>query len=700
MKIIASSFSDYDDKKRNICETKDDLLLYKEMAALCEVKRKPKAIFDIAKRILQYATKSGLFSINYVKIFSDLDESTGDGDGWVSNETFYETMLNYGDEMDMTQDEKKEFESCFSDGEMIDYISVSSYIQSCDVDRIIDLINRALRNIGKGEDDQYDECLTMLFYCLEKSCQDNNNSDTISSTIILSQAFDKIGILLNEVQIDSIFEILICTDSQYRDSKDFVEMIQKKNNMNNSYSSDPKRSETDNNDEQNKYEEASVRSTKFHDKTSFRLAFEFLDKGNKGIINRKEFEDLLWAIGFDPERAEIMEMWSAATKNKHDVNFKQLLDITLPYLKKKMNSLSKMKEAQLRTLFDKYDTDDNGCISWNEFRSIFVDEMKSLHTDEARAIFKEIDEDRNGEISFPEFKSVFTIEISNIMNDNDNDNMVNKENASSNNNAKVYSSLDFSLRKARYWATMSDPISFLQAFIGLPASFRPSVIQPLDMVYEHSLESILTPTHDYKRGMGVRDLDVSFVSQEKNQRRSVILQPTSTLNTTEGAAYDLESEFIQFQIELLTAKGVPKPHDARIEDVIERSFRVILFKNDSKIPIERRWVGNSYRAPALQDSVRRDKWIFPSLGGVHFDNKFLIRINKEESVKNMHVLIELTITIRSIKEDLNVSSSYDLCYAHALRSKLFFSLSSITEKKVKKLHLMKEKSVAAGVQYP
>ena len=62
---------------------------------------------------------------------------------------------------------------------------------------------------------------------------------------------------------------------------------------------------------------------------------------------------------------------------------------------------------------------------------------------------------------------------------------------------------------------MSDPVSFLQAFIGLPASFAPSVIQPLDMIHEHSLQSKLAPAHDYERCMGVRDLDLSFISQEK-----------------------------------------------------------------------------------------------------------------------------------------------------------------------------------------
>ena len=114
-----------------------------------------------------------------------------------------------------------------------------------------------------------------------------------------------------------------------------------------------------------------------------------------------------------------------------------------------MNSLTKLKEAQLRILFGKYDVDDNGCINWNELRTIFVEKTKSLEPSKARTIFKEINVDRNGKISFHEFKSIFTVEIADVMNEYDNDDARDKNAALSSDNTKVHSAIDFAIRKAR-----------------------------------------------------------------------------------------------------------------------------------------------------------------------------------------------------------------------------------------------------------
>ena len=127
----------------------------------------------------------------------------------------------------------------------------------------------------------------------------------------------------------------------------------------------------------------------------------------------------------------------------------------------------------------------------------------------------------------------------------------------------------------------------------------------------------------------------------------MILKPNGTLEQQQSK----DTNFRQFQIELKGASGVPVPHDARAEDVVQRSVRVILFHDSPANAREDHFVGNSYRSPAFQHRSKEDCWTFPSLKQVDGDNKFVVRTDRRVTHKDdgMFLLVELTVTLRSLK---------------------------------------------------
>jgi hypothetical protein len=208
-----------------------------------------------------------------------------------------------------------------------------------------------------------------------------------------------------------------------------------------------------------------------------------------------------------------------------------------------------------------------------------------------------------------------------------------------------------------------DPYALLQAFVGVPSSYRASVLAPLENVDHHTLKTSLTPQYDDSTGIGIKDMDIKVISKISTGKsddgkkqftrvNNVVLKPQGTLEEMEKGMGG--KKWKQFVVELKGAKGVPVPHDARAEDVIQRSVRCILFHESPANTREEHFVANGYKSPAFQHASMEDCWTFPSVKHVDGDNKFVVRTDLETGGRdeNLYLLVELTLTLRSLKESM------------------------------------------------
>lgn len=68
-----------------------------------------------------------------------------------------------------------------------------------------------------------------------------------------------------------------------------------------------------------------------------------------------------------------------------------------------MSDLTKDELAEIKKIFDQFDTNDNDSIDWNEF-SMMVDKLDvDLTLKDKTIVFDEIDANHSGMISFKEF---------------------------------------------------------------------------------------------------------------------------------------------------------------------------------------------------------------------------------------------------------------------------------------------------------
>ena len=181
------------------------------------------------------------------------------------------------------------------------------------------------------------------------------------------------------------------------------------------------------------------------------------------------------------------------------MKFHDFMTLTTPYLVEKMKETSKLKEADLEKLFAAFDTDRSGSISTAEFHHMTVNKMEVLDKKEANALIKVLDTNGDGEISYDEFR-----EISSLL-----DSYYDAEQFDTFGiNSKAHSAL-----RKLHMGVIPDPYALLQAFVGVPSSYRTSVIAPLDKVDEHTLKNVLTPQYDDESGIGIKDMDIKVISK-------------------------------------------------------------------------------------------------------------------------------------------------------------------------------------------
>ena len=127
--------------------------------------------------------------------------------------------------------------------------------------------------------------------------------------------------------------------------------------------------------------------------------FNMYDIENSGKINSGDVRSLLLNMGYNPSNEDIIEFLKLADKTNTGVvskeNFIKALHekYTIP-----QNHLEEIKEA-----FKTFDMDNDGKISFKDFRNILNHFGENINDDEIDKIFKFIDADNNGLIDFNDF---------------------------------------------------------------------------------------------------------------------------------------------------------------------------------------------------------------------------------------------------------------------------------------------------------
>lgn len=127
--------------------------------------------------------------------------------------------------------------------------------------------------------------------------------------------------------------------------------------------------------------------------------FNMYDIENSGKINSGDVRSLLLNMGYNPSNEDIIEFLKLADKTNTGVvskeNFIKALHekYTIP-----QNHLEEIKEA-----FKTFDMDNDGKISFKDFRNILNHFGENINDEEIDKIFKFIDADNNGLIDFNDF---------------------------------------------------------------------------------------------------------------------------------------------------------------------------------------------------------------------------------------------------------------------------------------------------------
>jgi len=127
--------------------------------------------------------------------------------------------------------------------------------------------------------------------------------------------------------------------------------------------------------------------------------FNMYDIENSGKINSGDVRSLLLNMGYNPSNEDIIEFLKLADKTNTGVvskeNFIKALHekYTIP-----QNHLEEIKEA-----FKIFDMDNDGKITFKDFRNILNHFGENINDEEIDKIFKFIDADNNGLIDFNDF---------------------------------------------------------------------------------------------------------------------------------------------------------------------------------------------------------------------------------------------------------------------------------------------------------
>jgi len=128
-------------------------------------------------------------------------------------------------------------------------------------------------------------------------------------------------------------------------------------------------------------------------------AFAIFDTNADGTIEAKELREVMRSLGQNPTSREIREMIGSVDGDDNGaIDFEEFLIL--------MKSRPKDPDQELRNAFRVFDTDNSGSISREELKQLMINLGQTLSEAEIDAMMDMVDEDQDGVISFEEFKNM------------------------------------------------------------------------------------------------------------------------------------------------------------------------------------------------------------------------------------------------------------------------------------------------------
>lgn len=397
-----------------------------------------------------------------------------------------------------------------------------------------------------------------------------------------------------------------------------------------------------------------------HLKRSLRRAFDFFDLDRSEMIEKRELNTVLRALGHEFTHEELdAEMRRADLDNNGHLDFEEFVKFVKRQLAQKAFLLSKRREMEIRQAFQSLDSDKNGVLDEKEFEYLVYKVLQvELSVEELDALLDFVDGNGDGTISEEEF-----ITFMKVMEE------FYKHGGGTKKQARFLSSLDgtsklacTAMKKLVRGAPMDLDRSLL-AFFGIPTNYRPAISSAATcrLLQTNTIQHALSFPSPRTIMAMAQDLSVqpklyALGNKDNASEEWLLLQQAETW----------EHHAI---VSIKRAAGVPRPFDAREEDVIKRCVHVCLYQEQGEKrpvrPAENRKrgaidnhqgkdlsatartgavVGNVHEIPVYWHAGEEDVWQFSKKATKEDKYKFLVRTNSVND--HLYLLVELIVHLR------------------------------------------------------
>ena len=224
----------------------------------------------------------------------------------------------------------------------------------------------------------------------------------------VSEIFLGIGILLSEVAMESIFSKYALSDDTHLDVPQFVKGLQamESNDGEAPHKRDRKElvglvmDDQDCDVSEKLLAEYDAKMLK-----AIALAFDMFDQNAANVIAALDIERVLSALGQEASPEEIQELLQQIDpKDTSEVEYNIFMDTVVPFIRSKYSLTFAMSEATLLKYFKVLDMNEDGTVSYNEFRYILKTVAPNIDAEEKEAMVEHLDTDENGTIEWGEFR--------------------------------------------------------------------------------------------------------------------------------------------------------------------------------------------------------------------------------------------------------------------------------------------------------
>lgn len=303
--------------------------------------------------------------------------------------------------------------------------------------------------------------------------------------------------------------------------------------------------------------------------TQVRRAFDLADKDKNRRLDQQELARVLRSLGVELTVEDLAEVMRRYDRNRSGaIDFREFRAVAVRQLREHRARV-RIDESTLRDVFARFDRDGSRTVSQQEFAYALREDLGlDLTEEEVSALMGVLDTSGDRELEFAEFAAL----------------------------TKMVAEPRLDLPPAAARAVrkiargpLPTPEDYLNAFAGLPSTFRPALTTRLARQERHSLASVLRPRVDPTSGIRFHDLlpaTGSLVAPSEGQRalaeaKSLPLrrQGSAQPRPQDVAAGAAVPEFINILLDFRLATAVPVPDDAHRTGVVARFASMCLAYN-------------------------------------------------------------------------------------------------------------------------